>query len=68
MNGGFDFKSGQEAIVSGIGDLVSYGTLYIANPDLVERFRRGSPLNTAEETTFYTPGEKGYLDYPHLMT
>ena len=68
VNGGFDFKSGQEAIASGMGDLVSYGTLYIANPDLVERFRRGSPLNAADEATFYTPGEKGYLDYPSLMT
>lgn len=67
VNGGFDFKSGQEALASGMADLVSYGTLYIANPDLVERFRRGSSLNPADETTFYTPGEKGYLDYPNLI-
>ncbi|MBS0349563.1 MAG: alkene reductase, partial [Proteobacteria bacterium] len=66
VNGGFDLKSGQEAIASGVADLVSYGTLYVANPDLVARFHQGCSLNSADETTFYTPGEQGYLDYPRL--
>lgn len=66
VNGGFDLKSGQEAIASGLADLVSYGTLYIANPDLVERFRHSSPLNQADPATFYTPDAKGYVDYPGL--
>lgn len=66
VNGSFDFKSGQEVVASGMADLVSYGTLYIANPDLVERFRQGSPLNPVDEATFYTSGAKGYLDYPNL--
>ena len=44
--------------------MVSFGTLYISNPDLVDRFENDHYLTQAEESTFYTPGEKGYTDYP----
>lgn len=45
-------------------DAVAFGVSYIANPDLVERIRDNVTLNEADSDTFYTPGEKGYTDYP----
>ena len=62
-NGGFDFESGNRAIEQGHADLVAYGKLFISNPDLVERFRSGAPLQPWDKETFYTSGEKGYIDY-----
>ncbi len=47
-------------------DAIVFGTLYIANPDLVKRFERDAPLNELDKATFYTPGAKGYTDYPLL--
>ncbi len=55
-----------KALENNEADLIAYGTLFIANPDLVERFRKGTSLNTPDPHTFYTPGEKGYTDYPTL--
>ncbi len=65
-NGGFDYKTGNLAIEEGVADLISFGVLYIPNPDLVERFKKDMPLNKAHLGTFYTPGTKGYTDYPSL--
>jgi len=65
-NHGYDAATGQAAIASGAADLVAYGALYIANPDLVERFRRGATLNVPDPATFYMGGEHGYIDYPAL--
>jgi N-ethylmaleimide reductase len=62
----YDFYSGTEALVSGLADLVAFGEAFIANPDLPERLRRSAPLNTPDKSTFYTPGAKGYTDYPFL--
>jgi N-ethylmaleimide reductase len=46
---------------------VAFGKPFISNPDLVERFKKGSALNDKlDVSTFYTPGEKGYTDYPAL--
>jgi N-ethylmaleimide reductase len=64
INGGFDQVSGNKIIEEGHADLVSFGKLYISNPDLVERFKKGYPLAEWNQDTFYTPGKKGYLDYP----
>jgi len=64
INGGFTFTTGEGAIESGLCDLVSYGTSFLANPDLVERFKVHSKLNMPMAETFYTPGPKGYTDYP----
>ncbi len=47
-------------------DAVAFGKLYIANPDLVRRFREDAPLNAPQPETFYGPGPKGYIDYPAL--
>jgi N-ethylmaleimide reductase len=66
LNGGYDARSGNDAIESGLCDLISFGVLFLANPDLPERFRRDSPLNQEDVATFYTGEEKGYTDYPSL--
>src|SRR5512136_2845018 len=64
LNGGYNAASGNEAIDTGLADLVSSGILFLANPDLPERFRMGAHLNTADISTFYMGEEKGYIDYP----
>lgn len=65
--GGFTCESGIEAIKSGAADLISYGRLFISNPDLPLRFATGAPLNDYDRATFYTHDQrKGYLDYPLL--
>jgi len=43
---------------------VSFGRAWLANPDLIERMQAGLPLNPPDAATFYTPGAKGYTDYP----
>jgi N-ethylmaleimide reductase len=63
---GLTKEAGEELLASGLADAVVYGTKFIANPDLPERFRRGVPLSEPDQTTFYTPGERGYTDYPSL--
>jgi N-ethylmaleimide reductase len=47
-------------------DLIAFGKLFLANPDLVERLRRNAPLNEPDEATFYGGDAKGYTDYPFL--
>jgi len=66
LNGGYDARSGNDAIEEGLADLISFGVLFLANPDLPERFRRDAPLNHEDVMTFYTGEEKGYTDYPSL--
>lgn len=63
---GLTKESGEELLASGLADAVVFGTKFISNPDLPERFKRGVPLNEPDQTTFYTPGERGYTDYPTL--
>lgn len=65
-NHGYDLARGNAAIGSGAADLVAYGALYIANPDLVERFKAGAALNQPDASTFYMGGEHGYTDYPSM--
>jgi len=67
-NGGFNRDSATRALADGIADAVAFGKLFLANPDLPERFRSNSPLNTPDESTFYGGGEKGYTDYPALAS
>lgn len=66
LNGGYYASSGNEAIEKGDADLISFGVLFLANPDLPERFRKNAPLNSADGGTFYVGEEKGYIDYPTL--
>jgi N-ethylmaleimide reductase len=65
-NGGYTFEKSQEALAEGWADAVAFGTAFLANPDLVERFRRGAALNPADPATFYGGDERGYIDYPAL--
>jgi len=65
VNNGYDQALAQQALDHG-ADLVAFGRPYIANPDLVERFRTGTPLNAPDKMTFYGGGAKGYTDYPSL--
>jgi 2,4-dienoyl-CoA reductase-like NADH-dependent reductase (Old Yellow Enzyme family) len=62
----FTFASANEVMARGEADAVAFGKLWIANPDLVERFRRRSELNEPQAATFYSHGIEGYLDYPAL--
>jgi N-ethylmaleimide reductase len=64
LNGGYDAEKGNTAIQENAADLISYGSLFLANPDLPERFRRKAPLNTPDIATFYAGEERGYIDYP----
>ena len=69
LNGGFDQASGEQAVTSGLADAIVYGRLFIANPDLVERFRlRNAPLNPLRADSLYSSGAEGYTDYPSLST
>jgi N-ethylmaleimide reductase len=66
INRGFNKETATKVLNDGDADLVSFGVPFLANPDLVERFKTGAALNTPDQNTFYTPGEKGYTDYPFL--
>jgi N-ethylmaleimide reductase len=64
LAGGFDLASAEAALAEGRADLVAFGRAFLANPDLVARMKRGLPRNAPDFGTFYTPGPKGYTDYP----
>ncbi|RKS43409.1 N-ethylmaleimide reductase [Gillisia mitskevichiae] len=66
INSGFDQETGNQIIKEGNADLVSFGKLFISNPDLPKRFEKNADLAEWDEDTFYTPGAKGYTDYPKL--
>lgn len=62
--GGFDLQRANAELAAGHADLIAFGRPFLANPKLVSRLRDGQPLNAPDFATFYTPGEKGYTDYP----
>jgi N-ethylmaleimide reductase len=64
--GGYTVKTGAEALASGLADVVAFGRMFIANPDLVERIRQGVPLTAFDRSTAYGGGAAGYTDYPFL--
>jgi N-ethylmaleimide reductase len=65
LSGGYDKEMAEADIQDGMGDLVAFGRPFINNPDLVERFKNNWPLSQdLKMDLFYTPGEKGYTDYP----
>jgi len=66
--GGYSAATAEDAIASGQADAVAFGRLFIANPDLPERFKTGAELNVPDRTTFYGGGEVGYTDYPALVS
>jgi N-ethylmaleimide reductase len=66
LAGGFDAESAERALIEGRADLIAFGRPFLANPDLVERLKLNTKLNTPDMATFYLPGPKGYTDYPTL--
>jgi N-ethylmaleimide reductase len=67
LNGGYTQETAEAALANNEADVIAFGVPFIANPDLVERFRIGAALNTPDPSTFYVPGDKGYIDYPSLQ-
>ncbi len=65
-NMGYSGAEAEQAIKDGLLDAVAFGTGFLANPDLPARLREGAALNAPDQSTFYTPGAKGYTDYPTL--
>jgi N-ethylmaleimide reductase len=66
LAGGFDRAGAEGALKTGQADLIAFARPFLANPDLVERMRVEAALNAVDMATFYTPGPKGYTDYPSL--
>jgi N-ethylmaleimide reductase len=66
LNGDYDARRALEALAGGAADLIAFGVAFLANPDLVERLRRGAALNAPHRPTFYGGGAEGYTDYPAL--
>jgi N-ethylmaleimide reductase len=64
LAGGFDQASAEKALADKQADLIAFGRKFLANPDLVARMQASAALNEPDMSTFYTPGEKGYTDYP----
>jgi N-ethylmaleimide reductase len=65
-NKGYDLARAEAAIRDGVADLISFAALFIANPDLPERLRRGGPFNPPDRKTFYGGSASGYTDYPAI--
>jgi N-ethylmaleimide reductase len=66
LAGGFDRARAEGALEAAQADLIAFARPFLANPDLVARMRADAPLNPLDMATFYTPGSKGYTDYPAL--
>jgi N-ethylmaleimide reductase len=67
-NMGYNAEEADKAIKNGDLDAIAFGTSFLANPDLPSRMQEGAELNAPDASTFYTPGAKGYTDYPSLAT
>ena len=66
-NGGYDAEKAEAELISGRADFISFGNLFIANPDLPARFKTGAPLAEADRATMYGGGAHGYIDYPPMI-
>jgi N-ethylmaleimide reductase len=66
LSGGYDAERAENDLAAAKCDLIVVGRPFLANPDLVERWRTNAPVNAPDPATFYTPGPKGYTDYPVL--
>ena len=64
LSGGYDRARGEADLQENLGDLVAFGRPFLANPTLVSKLKNGTSLTPPDFSTFYTPGEKGYTDYP----
>ena len=66
LSGGYDAARAESDLVANKGNLIAVGKPFLANPDLVARWKTGAAVNAPDMNTFYTPGPKGYTDYPAL--
>lgn len=66
LSGGYDVARAEADLAAGKADLIAFGRPFLANPDIIERWKAGASINAPDPTTFYTPGPKGYNDYPVL--
>jgi N-ethylmaleimide reductase len=66
LSGGYTAERAEADLKAGKADLIAIGKGFLANPDLVARFEAKAALNAFDASTFYTPGAKGYTDYPAL--
>jgi N-ethylmaleimide reductase len=64
LSGGYDVKRANADLLEGKGDLFAFARAFISNPKLISKLKSKRPLLEADSNTFYTPGEKGYTDYP----
>jgi N-ethylmaleimide reductase len=66
LSGGYDKTRAEKDLASGLANLIAFGRPFLANPDLIERFKINAPLNEPKYDLFYTPEATGYTDYPTL--
>lgn len=66
LSGGYDAGRAEADLAAGHADLIAFGRPFLANPDLVMRWKTGAAVNAPNPATFYTPGPEGYIDYPAL--
>jgi len=66
LSGGYDAARAESDLAAGKCDLIAVGRPILANPDLVTRWKTGAAVNAPDAATFFTPGPKGYTDYPAL--
>ncbi len=66
LNSDYGAEDGQQALDEGRADAIAFGRTFLANPDLVERFREDAKLNDSEMKTWYSQGPEGYIDYPSM--
>jgi N-ethylmaleimide reductase len=64
LAGGYDLQKAESDLLNKKADLIAMGRFFISNPNLVDKFKQHGELISADRSTFYTPGEKGYTDYP----
>lgn len=67
INGGYNKNTANDALAKNEAEAIVFGTPFIANPDLVERFRADAELSLPDSSTFYTSESKGYTDYPPMQ-
>ena len=66
LSNGLTPETGEEALHKGFADLVAFGRSFLSNPDFVERIETNAALNPVDFSTLYTPGRRGYTDYPAI--
>jgi N-ethylmaleimide reductase len=66
LSNGLSPETGEAALHAGFADLVAFGRSFLSNPDFAERIKTNAPLNPVDYNALYTPGSRGYTDYPTL--